>query len=122
MPNEYPRPSVLSTTHRASWLVLSFDPESEGCQKVVKLIIEKMTERAVAEASKRTASDGVVSSNGAPGGGDTADSPPDTPATQYAKQMPVLPLKLESRAGGLLVAWVQAAVILVDALFRAEET
>lgn len=117
------------STALACWLVFSFDPESGGGQRVVKLVIEKMNERAAAVASKKKSSDEVISSNGAPRGAnggdedpdDSEDSFPDTPATQYAKQMPLLPLKLDSRASGLLAAWVQAAVVLVDALCRAEE-
>lgn len=109
------------------WPVYSFDPESEVGRKVVKLVIEKMAERAATEASKKNLSDGITPSKVAPrdASADDADpdeSLPDTPATQYAKQMPLLPLKMESRASGLLAAWVQAAVILVDALCRAEET
>lgn len=114
------------STAFASCLILSFDPESEGGQKVVKLVIEKMNERAIAEDSKKNSSDGIGPSNGAPRGavgadGSPNDSVPDATAIQYAKQMPLLPLKLESRASGLLAAWVQAAVILVDASCRAED-
>lgn len=45
----------------------------------------------------------------------------DTSATQFAKAIPVMMLKLESRACGLLAAWMRDTVILVDASRRAEE-
>lgn len=47
--------------------------------------------------------------------------PEDTPATQFAKAIPVMMLKLESRACGLLATWMRDTVILVDASRRAEE-
>lgn len=104
----------------------SFDPESEAGRKV----IDKINER-VAEASKKQTSDGVASSKGVPaegggglggtGGDDTASSSADTPVTQFAKQIPALHLKLESRACGLFAAWVRDTVILIDAMGRAEE-
>lgn len=96
----------------------------------MKLVIDKMTERSAAEASKRKIVDGGVSAKRVPGseGGGTAsngdegvDSLPESPATLWAKEIPVLPLKMESRACGLLAAWVQATVVLVEAFSRARE-
>eukprot|EP00903_Cladosiphon_okamuranus_P016193 g14943.t2 len=109
----------------------SFDPESEAGRKVAKVVIDKITERVV-DASKKNISDGIASSRslsteegGGSGdaGGDGTESPSaDTPATQFARQIPLLHLKMESRAGGLLAAWVRDTIILVDALTRAEDT
>lgn len=44
----------------------------------------------------------------------------DNPATVFARAIPVTLLKSESRACGLLAAWVRDTVILADALHRAE--
>lgn len=108
----------------------SFDPESEAGRGVVKVVIDKITERA-AEAAKKKTSDGFAPSKGlsaengggygGAGGDEPAGSSTDTPATQFAKQMPLLQLKLESRACGLLAAWVRDTVVLIDALTRAED-
>lgn len=108
----------------------SFDPESEAGQKITALVIDKMNQRAE-EASKKKASDGAASLTRGPstdggglGGGTTDDTTgcsTDAPAAQYARDIPVLSLKLESRACGLLVAWVQASVLLVVELRRAEK-
>lgn len=116
--------------HRARCRELSFDPRSETGRRVAKVVIDKITERA-AEASKKkvgnvaAASKGVAAEEGggygSAGGDDTAGSPTETPATQFVKEMPVLHLKMESRACGLLGAWVRDTVILVDASTRAED-
>lgn len=122
---------LTTTAHVARRLGCSFDPESDSGRKVVKLVIEKIIER-VAEASKKKDSDGAPSPKGTLAaemrGGydgasddDTAGSSTDSPATKFARQIPVLHLKLESRACGLLAAWVRDTVILVDALGRAED-
>ncbi|CAM9710801.1 unnamed protein product, partial [Scytosiphon promiscuus] len=109
----------------------SFDPESEAGQKVVKLVIDKMTERSAAEASKKGNSDGGGSATRSPGsaggvtnsdgGGTPLASLPDSSATLWAREIPVLALKIESRACGLLAGWVQATVVLVEAFSRAKE-
>lgn len=48
--------------------------------------------------------------------------PEESPGVLFARKIPVMALKLESRACGLLAAWVRDTVIFVDALSRAEET
>lgn len=108
----------------------SFDPESDAGRGVTKVVIDKITERA-AEASKKNASDGIRTSKdlsteesagrGGAGGHEIAGFSADTPATEFIKQMPLLHLKLESRACGLLAAWIRDTVLLIDALTRAEE-
>lgn len=57
------------------------------------------------------------------GMGNSGDHPPEeqTPSVLFVRAMPVMALKLESRACGLLVAWVRDTVIFVDALCMAEE-
>lgn len=117
--------------HRAGCRERSFDPESEAGRKVAKVVIDKIAERVI-EASKKKNSDGIASARslsteegggyGGAGGDETESSSADTPPTQFAKQMPLLHLKLESRACGLLAAWVRDTIILVDAVARAEET
>ncbi|CAM9585246.1 unnamed protein product, partial [Ectocarpus sp. 8 AP-2014] len=108
----------------------SFDPESETGQRAVKLVIEQMAERSAADMSKTKVPDGV--SKGVPGrqsgsrdGGSadgSGDGCPASSAIHYAKKIPILALKLESRACGLLAAWVQATVVLFDALCTAART
>eukprot|EP00752_Nemacystus_decipiens_P006721 g6044.t1 len=110
--------------------LIDFNPESEAGREAAKVVIEKITERA-AEASKKEIGDAFAASKDVPvkegggyggaGGDDIAGSSADTPAAQFVKRMPLLPLKLESRAIGLLAAWVRDTVVLIDALTRAEE-
>lgn len=45
----------------------------------------------------------------------------NNPAAQFAKSIPAIKLKLESRACGLIAAWMRDTVILVDGLRRAED-
>lgn len=103
----------------------------------MKVVIDRITERAAeasqvtTEASKQKSSHGVAPSKNlsaeegaaasGTGGDNTAGYFADTPATHFAKGMPLLPLKLESRACGALAAWVRDTVVLVDALTRGEE-
>ena len=42
------------------------------------------------------------------------------PSIIFAREIPAMPLKLESRACGLLAAWIRDTVILVDAMQTAE--
>lgn len=108
----------------------SFDPESETGQRAVKLVIEQMAERSAADMSKTKVPHRV--SKGVPGrqsdsrdGGNadgSGDGCPASSAIHYAKKIPILALKLESRACGLLAAWVQATVVLFDALCTAAKT
>lgn len=86
-----------------------------------------MAERSAADMSKTKAPDGVskgVHSGSRDGG--SGDGPndgcPASPAIHYAKKIPIVALKMESRACGLLAAWVQATVVLFDALYRAAKT
>ncbi|CAM9120215.1 unnamed protein product, partial [Ectocarpus sp. 13 AM-2016] len=108
----------------------SFDPESETGQRALKLVIEQMAERSAADMSKTKVPDGVP--KGAPGrhsgsreGGSadgSGDSCPASSAIHYVKRIPILALKLESRACGLLASWVQATVVLFDALCTAAKS
>ncbi len=124
----YPTAACVLTTQirRASF---RFDPESEAGQKVVQLVIDRITERND-QASKKRWTDGVASLTRSPttdgdGLGGNDDNTPGSSAgpsvAQYVRDMPALALKLESRACGLLVAWVQASVLLVIELRRAEK-
>lgn len=69
-----------------------------------------------------------TSTGGSPSGGqgedvgvdNSAEKSLECPATQFARAMPVMLLKLESRACGLLAAWVRDVVILVNVLSKAE--
>ena len=113
--------------HHACVPTRSFDPESEAGREISKVVIDKITKRA-AEALKKKNADGIAPSKGLAeeGGGcngtsgdETTGSSAETPATQFATQMPLFQLKMESRACGLLAAWVRDTVVLVDALARA---
>lgn len=45
----------------------------------------------------------------------------ENPGIMFARAIPVMALKLESRACGLLAAWVRDTAVLVDALSWAHE-
>lgn len=101
----------------------SFDPESEAGMKTVKIVLDKMAQRQAEKSADAGGEDGnscpFVSSK--MGNSGICGIELDSPAIIFAKSMPVMPLKLESRACGLLAAWVRDTVIAVEAMQRAAE-
>lgn len=101
----------------------SFDPESQTGKKTVKIVLDKMAQRQGEKSAGAGGEDGrscpLVSSKMANSGISGIEL--DSPAVIFAKSMPVMPLKLESRACGLLAAWVRDTVIAVEARQREAE-